>query len=33
MAASVAMILSVLGVVAGIPALVGLFASRNSTTN
>jgi hypothetical protein len=33
MAASVAMILSVLGLVAGIPALVGLFASRNSTTN
>jgi hypothetical protein len=33
MAASIAMILSVLGVVAGIPALVGLFASRNATSN
>lgn len=31
--ASVAMILTVLGAVAGIPALVGLFASRNSTSN
>ena len=31
--ASVAMILSVLGAVAGVPALVGLFANRSSSSN
>jgi hypothetical protein len=31
MVASVLMVLSIVGTVAGIPALIGLFASRNST--
>jgi hypothetical protein len=31
--ASVLMILSVIGTIAGVPALIGIFASRNSTSN
>jgi hypothetical protein len=31
--ASVLMILSIVGAIMGIPALIGLFAGRNSTTN
>jgi hypothetical protein len=31
--ASVLMILSVIGAVAGVPALIGIFASRSSTSN